>query len=97
MEENLNSAVKDTTETDSIFKKLVDLNNSVVCLFWITVCYIIYMKHHLCHLYQLDLQTLTLTLGFTVLIWFDLRRIEFEKDMEQISKKWIKNKDFEVK
>lgn len=46
---NLNGAVEDPAQADTILKDLVDLNNSVVRLVRTTICHIVYMEDHLHH------------------------------------------------
>lgn len=46
---NLNSAVEDAAETNSVFEDLVDLQNSVVCFVVATVGHVVHMEDHLCH------------------------------------------------
>lgn len=48
-EVNLNGTMKDSTKTDTVFEKLVDLNNGVVGLIGATIRHIIYVEDHLRH------------------------------------------------
>lgn len=47
---DLNSAVEDTADANTVFEDLVDLHNSVVGLLRSTIRHVVYVKYHIRHL-----------------------------------------------